>query len=280
MNKMREILSPDSLARVPKIYLYDEVYHVIIMEDAGRDAVNLKEVLRRPNPPSTATGAAIGRALGEFIAMLHVWGKSDQGRASLDFFEGHPQARDICAWATYDRLVDTIVGKSDSIPLIHDPPLEVSSEELEKISKFSVERATEMRSSRETMTMGDFWSGNVLVDLDRGADGFEKLRKLLVVDWEVARPGVAAFDVGQFQAEIVTVQHFNPVCGLASEALDAAFVEGYLSIEPGLDRQKAAQHLATHLVIWTARVGWEPAEKTRELVEHGLSSIRRFLMPP
>lgn len=280
MNKVREIIPPGSLARVPIIYLHDEINHLIIMEDAGRNAVNLKALLRRPDPPSTATGAAIGRALGEFIAKLHVWGKSDQGRASLDFFDGHPQARGICAWATYGRLVDTIVGKSESIPLIHDPPLEATSEQLEKISKFAEERAEEMRSSRETMTMGDFWSGNVLVDLDRSVDGSENLRKLFVVDWEVARPGVAAFDVGQFQAEIFTVRHFNPVCGSASEALDAAFLEGYLSIEPELDKQRAAQHLAMHLVIWTARVGWEPAEKTRELVEHGLGSIRHFVMQP
>jgi Ser/Thr protein kinase RdoA (MazF antagonist) len=272
MKKMREILPSDSLAQVPIIYLHDEVNHVIIMEDAGRDAVNLKELLRRPNPPSAVTGAAIGRVLGEFIASLHAWGKTDQGRTSLDFFDGQPQARNIAAWATYGRLVDTITGKSESIPLIHDPPIPVTSEELEKISKLAEERAEEMRSSRETMVMGDFWPGNVLVDLDQGDNG-EKPRKIFVVDWEVARPGVAAFDVGQFQAEIHTVRHFNPACGLVSEALDAAFLEGYLSIQPELDRQRVAQHLATHLVIWTARVGWEPAEKTRALVEHGLRSI-------
>ena len=181
MNKMREILPSDSLARVPIIYFHDEASHVIIMEDAGQDSVNLKELLRRPNPPSAATGAAIGRALGEFIARLHVWGKTDQGRASLDFFDGHPQARNICAWATYGRLEDTIVGKSESIPLIHDPPLPVTSVELEKISKFAKERAEEMRRSRETMTMGDFWSGNVLVDLDQGNDGSEKLRKVFEI---------------------------------------------------------------------------------------------------
>ena len=274
MNKMREILPSDSLAQVPIIYLHDQANHAIIMEDAGRNAVNLKELLKRPDPPSPAAGIAIGRALGEFIAKLHAWGKTDQGRASLDFFDRHPQARDVCAWATYGRLMDTITGKSESIPLIHDPPLHVMPEELERISKLAEERAGEMRTSRETMTMGDFWSGNVLVDLDRGNDGSEeRLRRLLVVDWEVARPGVAAFDVGQFQAEIFTVQHFNPVCGPASEALNAAFLEGYLSIQPELDRQKAAQHLAMHLIIWTPRVGWEPAGEARALVEHGLRSI-------
>ena len=273
MNIMREILPSDSLAQVPIIYLHDEANHAVIMEDAGPAAMNLKELLKRPNPPSPTAGATIGRVLGEFIARLHVWGKTDQARASLDFFEGHPQARDICAWAMYDRLVDTITGKSEPIPLIHDPPLQVTSEELDKISKFAEERAVEMRTSRETMTMGDFWTGNVLVELDWGGDGSEKLRKILVVDWEVARPGVAAFDVGQFQAEVFTVQHFNPVCGPAGKALNAAFVEGYLSIQPELDRQKAAQHLATHLVIWVPRAGWEPAEKTRALVEHGLRSI-------
>lgn len=273
MNKMREILPSDSLARVPVIYFHDEINHAIIMEDAGRHAVNLKELLRRPNPPTAMAGAIIGRALGEFIARLHVWGKTDQGRVALDFFDGNPQTRDICAWATYDRLVDTITGKSEPIPLIHDPPLSATSEELEEISKIAEERAKEIRSSKETMTMGDFWTGNVLVDLDHGVDGSEQLRKMFVVDWEVARPGVAAFDVGQFQAEIYTVRHFNPVCSLTGEALDAAFLEGYLSIQPELDRQKAAQHLAMHLVVFTPRVGWEPAEKTRALVEHGLRSI-------
>ena len=271
---MREILPPDSLARVPMIYLHDEGNNAIVMEDAGRDAVNLKELLRRPNPPLPATGAIIGRVLGEFIAGLHAWGKTDQARASLDFFDGHPEVRNACARAVYGRLVETIVGRSESIPLIHDPPLRVTSEELTKISKFAEERAEEVRVSRETMTMGDFWSGNVLVDLDRGADGSEeRIRKILVVDWEVAKPGVAAFDVGQFRAEIFTVQHFNPVCGPASKALDAAFLEGYLSIQPELDTQKVAQHLATHLIIWGPRAGWEPAEKTRALVEHGLRSI-------
>ena len=67
MKKMREILPADSLAQVPIIYLHDEVNHAIIMEDAGRDAVNLNELLRRPNPPSPAMGAVIGWALGEFI---------------------------------------------------------------------------------------------------------------------------------------------------------------------------------------------------------------------
>ena len=273
MKKMREILPSDSLARVPIIYLHDEANHVILMEDAGRDSVNLKELLRRPNPPSVATGAAIGRALGEFIARLHAWGKTEQGRKTLDFFDGNPQARDVCAWATYGRLVDTIAGGSELIPLIHNPPLPVTPEEIEKISKLAEERVKEIQSSRETMTMGDFWPGNILVDLDQGSDGSEKLRKAFVVDWEVARPGVAAFDVGQFQAEIYTTRHFNPACGPVSEALDTAFLEGYLLIQPELDRKKVAQHLATHLVIWTARVGWEPAEKTRTLVEHGLRSI-------
>jgi len=273
MNKMREILPSNALARVPIVYLHDETNHVIIMEDAGRDAVNLKELLRRSDLPSPATGATIGRALGEFIAKLHAWGMTDQGRGSLDSFDGFPQGRDICAWATYGRLVDTVTGKSESIPLIHDPPLQVTSDELDKISKFAEERAEEVRVSMETATMGDFWTGNVLVDLDRGSHGLEKVRKMFVVDWEVAKPGVAAFDVGQFQAEIFTVQHFNPACGPVSEAVNAAFLEGYLSIQPELDRQKAAQHLAMHLVVWVPRSGWEPAEKTRALVEHGLRSI-------
>jgi len=277
MKKMREILSPDSLARVPVVYHHDETNHAIIMEDAGQDAVTLRELLNRPNPPSPATGAIAGRVLGEFISKLHAWGKTDQGQTYLDSFEGHQESRDIYARAVYGRLVTTVTGKPKPIPLIHDPPLEFTPEELDKISKFAEERGKEMRVSRETMVMGDFWFANALVVLDRGSDGSEKLQKIFMVDWEVAGPGVAAFDVGQFQSGIFTAQHFNPVCNPTTKALDAAFLEGYLSIEPGLDRKKTTQHLASHLVIWVPRVGWEPAEKTKALVDHWIHSITSSL---
>lgn len=57
--------------------------------------------------------------------------------------EGHARERRI-----YGQLVETIAVKSEPIPLIHDPPLLVPSEESDKFSKPAEERVEEMRSSR------------------------------------------------------------------------------------------------------------------------------------
>ena len=55
-------------------------------------------------------------------------------------------------------MADAVVGSlSESIPLIQDQPLQVTSEELTGVSKFAEERAEEVRVSRKTMmTLGKF----------------------------------------------------------------------------------------------------------------------------
>jgi len=51
-------------------------------------------------------------------------------------------------------------------------------------------------------------------------------------------------------------------------------LEGYLLIQLELDRQRAAQHLAVHPIIWTARAGWGSAERTRALTRGAYTGVR------
>ncbi|KAJ6514480.1 hypothetical protein C8R47DRAFT_1282499 [Mycena vitilis] len=49
----------------------------------------------------------------------------------------------------------------------------------------------------------------------------------IVIDWELAKPGVPALDVGQFCAEMLTVTLFKPAAVESSHGLVAAFLEAY-----------------------------------------------------
>lgn len=54
------------------------------------------------------------------------------------------------------------------------------------------------------LTLGDFWTGNVLV-----ASGSDITVSLYVVDLELAKPGTAEFDVGQMGAEMYCFEYFR-----------------------------------------------------------------------
>ena len=61
----------------------------------------------------------------------------------------------------------------------------------------SIDADTQGLSARLTARLADISRGRQTF----GGDGSEeRVRKIFAVDWEVARPGAAAFDVGQFQA--------------------------------------------------------------------------------
>jgi 5-methylthioribose kinase len=233
----------DSKVRVANVYRFDTDNNVIIMDDCGEDAVNLK-TLMLSKPPSPALGSQIGAALGEFLGSLHKWGKSH--KSILSFFDANVQARRLSALITYGRLVSTITGE-DALPTLSDPPLDVSPKEIHKISEIAAERASEIAVSDETMTMGDFWTGNLLVDIDE-VEG--KLRKIIVVDWEMAKPGLAALDVGQFYAEMDTLSQFHPSCRESGSSLCRSFFDKYAKLYP-VDStlvQKAAIHVGKYAI--------------------------------
>jgi 5-methylthioribose kinase len=178
---------------VTEIHRFDKEANVIIMDDCGEGAMDLKELMRT-NPPSVALASEMGACIGEFLSRLHTWGRGNE--ELLRFFDANQQARRIYGWATYGRLVSTLSGQ-DGLPKLLDPPLEVSAHDMEIVSKLADERIAEINTSMETMTMGDFWTGNLLINI---VD--EKLEKITVVDWELAKPAPAALDVGQLYAEL------------------------------------------------------------------------------
>jgi len=106
--------------------------------------------------------------------------------------------------------------------------------------------------------MGDFWTGNIIVQLSDPKDGEEvALEKVLVVDWEITRIGIAGNDVGQFLAEMITPSKFYPDCRLVVEDAILAFGQAYKQSYAGFQDEMvcvAAMQTGSHLINLTPRV--------------------------
>jgi 5-methylthioribose kinase len=106
-------------------------------------------------------------------------------------------------------------------------PTPVLENTLDALRAIVAERTAEIHHSRETLTMGDFWTGNVMVTLRPADIEGPALERVHVIDWELVKPGVAALDIGQFCAEMHTFTLFRPDTIAPASALIDAFLTAY-----------------------------------------------------
>lgn len=116
--------------------------------------------------------------------------------------------------------------------------------------------------------MGDFWPGNILLSLDPYTGAVERIN---VVDWELAKTGLAGLELGQFAAEVDLLRKFYPAFEDAGTKMISAFYGAY-SMEEDVART-AAIHWGVHLITWTPRVPWGSKWDTREMVEKGIKLV-------
>ncbi|KAF9469683.1 kinase-like domain-containing protein [Collybia nuda] len=267
LTRVKDVPSSKQLVTVPTVHRFDKQANVIIIDDCGEDALTLKKFMQdgRSNP---SLSEEIGRALGEFIGNMHMWGR--QNRPVLDLFETNEQGKTISAWATYGRLESTLTGKDD-LPVLQDPPIDVSREQLEIIKTLSSERTLDMTSAREWFVMGDFWPGNILITLDNAG----ALKRIYILDWEVAKTGLPELDLGQFCAEMDLLRRFHPECAESAGKTISTFLGTYSELcRPDISfARRAITHWGVHLVAWVPRIPWGSKEDTRKTVEEGVSLL-------
>lgn len=275
LRRVRTILPADSLVTTPNVYLFDTTSHVIIMEDCGADAVPLKELFLQDGALSVGIAHKIGTALGTFLAQVHTWGRNDE---VLDFFEGNREARMISAWATYGRVVSTLT--TDNLPALSDPPLDVSAQELEDLAAVADDTAETIRSARETVVHGDFWPGNMMVRLRGEGDAARDVERIYMLDWELVKPSLPGFDVGQFAAEVHQARSFYPHCEAATSTLLQAFLTAYREGSREGDMERTARlaltNVGAHLATWTPRIStWSDRQMVRKVVMEGVQYLLR-----
>jgi len=191
----------------------------------------------------------------------------------LPWAGGHTLGREISAWATYGRLVETIEGK-DAIPELQDPPLDVDAETIAKIGEIAHVRSETIKSTNETFTSGDFWPGNLLIRLRTDQDGTQaQLERVYVVDWELAKASLGGMDVGQFCGDLRVLVQFLPELNVVVKPLIGAFVHAYADSKGGGIAVEnwagiAATHVGAHLVGWGPRIMTYPERRTRDLVRN------------
>lgn len=135
LNRVGAWVSPNSITTVPKVHLFDESSHVIIMDDSGVDSINLKAFMQQ-GKATLPMAEQIGSAIGEFIGGMHKWGRGNV--EVLDAVRGNEQARAIAAWYYYGRLVSTFKGVEDDglpIPKLSSPPLQIEGSDMEVVEK-------------------------------------------------------------------------------------------------------------------------------------------------
>ncbi|KAH9965132.1 kinase-like domain-containing protein [Lactifluus volemus] len=285
LRRVRTSLSSDThRVTVPAVHLFDATARAIIMDDAGAHAVPLKAALLAGHSTVAAAAAAIGTRLGKFLRALH-----DQGRADRSLpgaFEGWTFAREVAAFITYGRLGDTLrtPGHDDQlVSVLGDEPLGVSEDTLRVVEALAELRMAQIRRELcddDTLVMGDFWPGNILVcDSEDKENSAVDGGRLMVVDWEIARPGLAGMDVGQFCAELATVRQLRPERAEAAGEILKHFVRAYFAGEVGSSeveetRRVALGQFGVHLAVWTPRTGWNAGvEATRKVVLNGVERL-------
>ncbi|KAF7316517.1 APH domain-containing protein [Mycena indigotica] len=256
------------LVDVPAVIHHDKTANFLIIEDCGEQALTLKQLMLTATP-TLETATRIGAALGEFLGRFHAWGQEQKDL--LAFFDQNEQAKNITAIITYGRLIPMLTTrKVPAVELLSEP---IPQEDLDAIQAIVDERTAQIHTAKTALTMGDFWTGNVLINMEPSSGEFLQAN---VIDWELAKPGIRALDVGQFCAEMHCVSIFHPEKANSADALIKAFLAEYRlhcgEMEDHL-AGTAAKHIGAHLVTIAPTVGWGPPDESVKAVQEGLTYL-------
>jgi hypothetical protein len=156
LNRVGAWASPNSIATVPKVHLFDQQSHVIIMDDSGVGSIDLKTFMQQ-GKATLPMAEQIGSAIGEFIGGMHKWGQ--ENAEVLDAVRGNEQAKTMSAWAYYGRLVSTLKGLGEDglpIPKLSSPFLEIGRSDMEVVEKVVEETTRAMLDVQDSVCHDKF----------------------------------------------------------------------------------------------------------------------------
>ncbi|KAG8825071.1 Carboxy-terminal domain (CTD) phosphatase [Serendipita sp. 399] len=191
---------------LPELVFYDTTNHVGCYVDLGNLPTLMQYLTDHPGQEAVEIATRTGRLLGEFLAGLHIWGwKVLQTESSiLDLFKRSVGAKEHCAW----RTIGLVEGVAKEYQIEAD---------WEKITN-TLKR--EVLDVEQTFNMGDFWTGNVLIEMQGPTS--QVIKALYILDWELAKTGRASTDIAQFAAEAYMLRQYNT---LASSSTIATSVQ-------------------------------------------------------
>ncbi|GAB7352801.1 hypothetical protein MBLNU459_g3419t1 [Dothideomycetes sp. NU459] len=229
------VIEPEEVG-LPTVLGYDEARYTLVLQDLG-DLPTLKNW-----------------SLARFLAKVH--NTLADLTARLD---GNDSARQLSALVYYGRLVDhaSKFGYED-----------------EFIALAATDAREEVLKSRDVLTIGDFWPGNVLISTTTDGPTTTPVARVFLVDLELCKPGTAAFDVGQMAAELYCRACFRDK--ERGTALLDDFLQEYKRSATTVDAAKVAIRVGAHLVIIAPNAWGSSATKQAiaELVREGIGLVR------
>lgn len=229
--------------------------NVVLLEDVG-GWPTLKQWLQSSSPLPTVK--LIGNALGRFLATVH---NVTAGDAAIKAeFATNKTAMALSSALFFGNLPKNAEQRGYTDAFIREAAVVAKEEVL---------------TSRDVLTLGDFWAGNVLVSEQQSTDDEEPTVQLYALDFELAKPGTAVFDIGQMAAEMYFLALFRDLD--AGTALLDAFLHSYKAeSQAKVDVDKLAVRVGAHFIAiapnaWGAQVGEEAIEN---VVKLGVEMIR------
>ena len=248
-------MQSDPIIRMPKLLQYDQHNQVLIMEDAGT-LPSLKAWLKPDNSAvQDHTIVKIGTAVGSFLARLH---NSTAGNADLlAQFDGNETAKYLSGTVYFANMPKAaeVLGFTDSF-----------------IAEAAKVGEQEVLQSSDVLTMGDFWTGNILVSSKDTTN-----LHLYVLDWELAKPGTAEFDIGQMAAEIYCAARLRKGAQHIAMKLLNSFLVSYRETRAvKVDAAKVLIRMGAHWLVIMPRA-WSneaTADEIKEATREGRDMIR------
>ncbi|KAG8813129.1 hypothetical protein FRC17_001661 [Serendipita sp. 399] len=261
---------------LPELLLYDSTNHVGCYVDLG-PLSTLKDYLKNhPGPESIALAANAGHSLGEFLAGLHIWGwkllQTEQSPTStsttplLDVFYRNG------AWQTIGVLEGVVKEFSSS---------SIEGEaDWEKITNVMRREVLEVN---ETFNHGDFWTGNVLIEIQSPPTGnrteARTLKVLHLLDWETAKTGSATLlprakhscslfltayeDYIRKEGRLEMMEKVEDDVGITAKPSALSGSSDNSTTPDGmLDSRSVLARLCTHVVTIGKMVSWANKERT------------------
>ncbi|KAF1942071.1 kinase-like protein [Clathrospora elynae] len=264
---------PTSCVHAVQILSYDKDQKLLCIEDGGSQHLKDAYTDLKLDIPH------VGEELAKWIAALHACSSEISlalpgSGVNVEGNNNNPVAINIYRYS-YKNLYDALARFGQDPELAH---------------RINERFGSLLKTDNECICHGDFWPGNVLVQLnshvsqippDSTIDG-KKPVEFTVVDWEMCRRGTSATDVGQFAAEAWLLDCFRGDRGLLPAFLIAyatARESGTESAAP-LGRawlRRMVVHWAVHVAFWPTVVEWTGKDGTQKLVDIGVDVLKDVL---
>ncbi|KAI9694915.1 MAG: hypothetical protein M1822_000532 [Bathelium mastoideum] len=231
--------------RIPQLYLEDPEHAVCIMQDVA-------------TPPSSVAGweeethsarvffegtmdlekkyvisRQIGTVLGLFLGKLHHWGTDIDHSLATRLFKDNDSARTVTIRTTFRDLVPGL--KNSKYPL--------GDVQRGEILHLMQRMEDEVHSHLDTLTMGDFWPGNIVLNFTHNST---ELVCVNVIDWEFATMAPAFTDVGHFIGEVFMNNYFEATDDVYINLIEA-FLTTYKTCFTVNDTSNILSYAAAHI---------------------------------